>query len=63
VNAPDRLVIEACAVATVDAADTEHAAGHVVVEGGELRTGSEEEIARDARAASRRLLGLREVAG
>jgi len=33
VNAPDRLVIEGCAVATVDAAETEHAAGHVVVEG------------------------------
>ena len=36
--------------------------GRSVVVGGELRTGSEEEIARDARAASRRLLGLREVA-
>jgi cytosine/adenosine deaminase-related metal-dependent hydrolase len=33
VNAPDRLVIEGCAVATVDAASTEHASGHVVVEG------------------------------
>jgi cytosine/adenosine deaminase-related metal-dependent hydrolase len=33
VNAPDRLVIEGCAVATVDAAGTEHAAGHLVVEG------------------------------
>jgi cytosine/adenosine deaminase-related metal-dependent hydrolase len=37
--------------------------GRSVVVGGELRTGSEEEITRDARAASRRLLGLREVAG
>jgi hypothetical protein len=34
-----------------------------VVVGGELRTGSEEEIAREARAASRRILDLREVAG
>jgi cytosine/adenosine deaminase-related metal-dependent hydrolase len=32
--------------------------GRAVVEDGQLRTGSEEEIARDARAASRRLLGL-----
>jgi cytosine/adenosine deaminase-related metal-dependent hydrolase len=37
--------------------------GRSVVVAGELRTSSEEEIARDARAASRRLLGLREVAG
>jgi cytosine/adenosine deaminase-related metal-dependent hydrolase len=37
--------------------------GRSVVVGGELRTGSEEEIARDARVASRRLLGVREVAG
>jgi cytosine/adenosine deaminase-related metal-dependent hydrolase len=33
VNAPDRLVIEGCAVATVDADGTEHASGHVVVQG------------------------------
>jgi hypothetical protein len=32
--------------------------GRVVVERGELRTGSEQEIARQARAASRRLLSL-----
>jgi len=32
-SATGRLVIEGCAVATVDAASTEHAAGHVVVEG------------------------------
>lgn len=32
--------------------------GRVVVEGGELRTGSEQDIARQARAASRRLLDL-----
>ena len=31
-SATERLVIEGCAVATVDAAGTEHAAGHVVVE-------------------------------
>jgi cytosine/adenosine deaminase-related metal-dependent hydrolase len=37
--------------------------GRPVVVGGELRTGSEEEIAREARAASRRILHLREVAG
>jgi cytosine/adenosine deaminase-related metal-dependent hydrolase len=37
--------------------------GRPVVVGGELRTGSEEEIAREARAASRRILDLREVAG
>jgi cytosine/adenosine deaminase-related metal-dependent hydrolase len=36
--------------------------GRSVVVAGELRTGPEEEIARDAQAASRRLLGLREVA-
>jgi cytosine/adenosine deaminase-related metal-dependent hydrolase len=36
--------------------------GRSVVVAGELRTGSEEEIARDAQAASRRLLGLRGVA-
>ncbi len=35
--------------------------GRVVVEGGELRTGSESEIARDALAASRRLLLLAEA--
>jgi cytosine/adenosine deaminase-related metal-dependent hydrolase len=35
--------------------------GRVVVEGGELRTGSETEIARDAVAASRRLLGAAEA--
>jgi cytosine/adenosine deaminase-related metal-dependent hydrolase len=33
VSATERLVIEGCAVATVDAAGTEHASGHVVVEG------------------------------
>ncbi|NUS09850.1 MAG: 8-oxoguanine deaminase [Streptomyces sp.] len=32
--APERIVIENCAVATVDAADTEYADGHVVVAGG-----------------------------
>jgi imidazolonepropionase-like amidohydrolase len=36
--------------------------GRVVVERGELRTGSEQEIARQARAASRRLLTLAGVA-
>jgi cytosine/adenosine deaminase-related metal-dependent hydrolase len=35
--------------------------GRAVVEGGELRTGSETEIARDAVAASRRLLGAAEA--
>ena len=35
--------------------------GRVVVEGGELRTGSEREIARDALAAGRRLLRVAEV--
>jgi cytosine/adenosine deaminase-related metal-dependent hydrolase len=35
--------------------------GRVVVEGGELRTGSEREIARDALAAGRRLLQVAEV--
>jgi cytosine/adenosine deaminase-related metal-dependent hydrolase len=33
VNVPDRLGIEGCAIATVDAAGTEYASGHVVVEG------------------------------
>ncbi|MBW1596096.1 8-oxoguanine deaminase [Streptomyces sp. JJ38] len=32
-NAPERIVIENCAIATVDANDTEYAAGHVVVTG------------------------------
>jgi cytosine/adenosine deaminase-related metal-dependent hydrolase len=36
VNAPDRFVIEGCAVATVDTAGTEHANGHLVVEGGRI---------------------------
>ncbi|HZD68135.1 MAG TPA: amidohydrolase family protein, partial [Actinomycetes bacterium] len=35
--------------------------GRVVVEGGELRTGSSSEIARDALAASRRLLRVAEA--
>jgi cytosine/adenosine deaminase-related metal-dependent hydrolase len=33
VNVPDRLGIEGCAIATVDAAGNEYASGHVVVEG------------------------------
>jgi hypothetical protein len=37
--------------------------GRSVVVGGELRTGSEQEIARDAQVASRLRLGLKEVAG
>jgi cytosine/adenosine deaminase-related metal-dependent hydrolase len=36
--------------------------GRAVVAGGELRTGSEHELAREARAASRRLLETAEVA-
>ncbi|MCZ7415895.1 MULTISPECIES: 8-oxoguanine deaminase [unclassified Streptomyces] len=32
-TAPERIVIENCAIATVDADDTEYAAGHVVVTG------------------------------
>src|SRR6266545_3034283 len=36
VNAPDRFVIEGCAVATVDTAGTEHANGYLVVEGGRI---------------------------
>ena len=35
-NAPDRFVIEGCAVATVDTAGTEHANGYLVVEGGRI---------------------------
>jgi hypothetical protein len=36
VNAPDRLVIEGCAIATVDAAGTEYPSGYLVVEGGRI---------------------------
>jgi cytosine/adenosine deaminase-related metal-dependent hydrolase len=36
VNAPDRVVIEGCAVATVDTAGTEHGNGYLVVEGGRI---------------------------
>ena len=32
----DALVIEGCAIATVDAAGTEHADGHIVIEGGRI---------------------------
>jgi cytosine/adenosine deaminase-related metal-dependent hydrolase len=32
----DTLVIEGCAIATVDAAGTEHADGHLVIEGGRI---------------------------
>jgi cytosine/adenosine deaminase-related metal-dependent hydrolase len=35
---PPRVVIEKCAVATVDAADTEHATGHVVVAGNRIES-------------------------
>ena len=35
-NAPDRFMIEGCAVATVDATGTEHANGYLVVEGGRI---------------------------
>jgi cytosine/adenosine deaminase-related metal-dependent hydrolase len=36
VNAPDRLVIEGCAIATVDAAGTEYPSGYLVVGGGRI---------------------------
>jgi 8-oxoguanine deaminase len=36
VNAPDRFMIEGCAVATVDATGTEHANGYLVVEDGRI---------------------------
>jgi cytosine/adenosine deaminase-related metal-dependent hydrolase len=36
VNAPDRFIVEGCAVAAVDAAGTEYADGHLVVEGGRI---------------------------
>jgi hypothetical protein len=42
-----RLVIEGCTVATVDPNRNEYASGHLVVEGGELRTADEAEVARD----------------
>jgi len=32
----ERLVLEGCAIATVDAAGTEHEAGHIVIEGGRI---------------------------
>ncbi|MFI1972271.1 8-oxoguanine deaminase [Streptomyces cinnamoneus] len=35
---PPRIVIENCAVATVDAENTEHASGHVVVAGGRIES-------------------------
>ncbi|MGW7658346.1 8-oxoguanine deaminase, partial [Streptomyces tendae] len=34
----NRIVIENCAVATVDAHDTEHASGHVVVAGNRIES-------------------------
>ncbi|GAA2098801.1 8-oxoguanine deaminase [Streptomyces albiaxialis] len=37
-SAPARVVIENCAVATVDAEDTEHASGHVVVQGSRIES-------------------------
>ncbi|MFG3258376.1 8-oxoguanine deaminase [Streptomyces sp. NPDC048172] len=37
-SAPARIVIENCAVATVDAEDTEHASGHVVVTGSRIES-------------------------
>ncbi len=50
---PARLVIEGCAVATVNAAGTEHASGHVVIEGNRIAAVGEgaapEEYVRDAR--------------
>jgi hypothetical protein len=49
-----RLVIEGCAVATVDPNRNEYASGHLV-EGGELRTADEAEVTREIDAASRNL--------
>ncbi|MFI1796496.1 8-oxoguanine deaminase [Streptomyces sp. NPDC020379] len=37
-HAPERTVIENCAVATVDAQDTEHPSGHVVVAGNRIES-------------------------
>lgn len=37
-NRIDRIVIENCAIATVDAQDTEHASGHVVVAGNRIES-------------------------
>ena len=59
----DRIVLEGCAVATVDGSGTKYASGHLVaelllvkgesvVEGGELRTADEREIARKLTGAS-----------
>ncbi|MFE7135529.1 8-oxoguanine deaminase, partial [Streptomyces sp. NPDC057638] len=36
--ADSRIVIENCAIATVDAADTTHARGHVVVAGNRIES-------------------------
>ena len=48
-----RTVIEGCAVATMDAAGTEHADGHLVIEGDRLVAvgagPAPEDLARDAR--------------
>jgi len=65
------VVLDGCAVATVDAAGTEYETGHVVVSGGtivavegrpvvendELRTVSAKACGADLRAAHRRLAG------
>jgi cytosine/adenosine deaminase-related metal-dependent hydrolase len=37
-GAPERIVIENCAIATVDADDTEYASGHVVVAGNRIES-------------------------
>ncbi|MGH7920691.1 MAG: 8-oxoguanine deaminase, partial [Candidatus Dormibacteraceae bacterium] len=35
---PERLVVSGCAIATVDAAGTEHQSGHIAVEGGRIQS-------------------------
>ncbi|HKE52535.1 MAG TPA: 8-oxoguanine deaminase, partial [Actinomycetes bacterium] len=49
-EAPARVVIEGCAIATVDAAETELASGHVIIEGDRIAAIGPGDAPRDRRA-------------